>query len=463
MSVPQTLRRLRLRLTIWYAGTFLIILALLGIGMFATITARFDQELDLSLADATKQLSGLARQRGVAAAVDQLRIPDRTLVIADTTGVSAVGGALDPWLQALVQSASRSGRGKGSGATGANHRDGERILRAEAAPFRLGDGRAFVAVAVADEVELEDRYTALIAEFAAAGLIAAVLVAVGGWIVAGQSAAPVERSIEQMRRFMADAAHELRTPLTVVRSRAEVALQRSRSPDDYVDALRGIERESVRLARIVEDLLMLARADAGQRPIERERVFLDDVALDAAEAARVIAERKGVRLEVLEFEETPVVGDAALLRQVGLILLDNAIKFTPPGGLVQIAVRVSASGTPTLVVTDTGVGIGPDELPRIFERFYRGDPSRTRADSGSSTEGAGLGLAIAKWIVEEHRAVILVSSRVGSGTQITVEFPPATTNGAVDRGQSEARRAVEGTAAGSKSGTDVGDLTSDQA
>ncbi len=435
VPVPQTLRRLRLRLTIWYAVTFLIILALLGIGMFATITSRFDRDLDSSLVDATKQLSLLASQRGVSAAVDQLRIPDRTLAIADSTGVSVAGGALEPWLRALAQSTARTGVGGGSGGGGqaANHGEDDRILRANATPFRLADGREYVAVAVADEIELEDRYTALIAEFAAAGLIAAILVAIGGWIVAGQSAAPIEGSIEQMRRFMADAAHELRTPLTIVRSRAEVALQRPRSSDEYAEALRGIERESIRLGRIVEDLLTLARADAGQRPIARERVFLDDVALDAAEAARVIAERKSVRLEVLDFEEAPVVGDASLLRQLGLILLDNAIKFTPPGGSVRVSVRTTPNGAPALVVSDTGVGIGADELPRIFERFYRGDPSRTRADtSGGPTEGAGLGLSIAQWIAEEHRAVILVASTPGSGTEVTVQFPAG--EGALDRG-----------------------------
>ncbi len=439
MSVPQTLRRLRLRLTIWYAGTFLIILALLGIGLFATITSRFDRDLDLSLVDATRQLSLLARERGVAAAVDQLRIPDRRLAIADAAGLPIAGGPIDPWLQGVAQAAAHSG------ARGGSHGEGERILRAQAAPFRSSDGRTLVAVAVADEVELEDRYTALIAEFAAASVIAAILVAIGGWVVAGQSAAPVERSMEQMRRFMADAAHELRTPLTVVRSRAEVALQRSRSADDYVDALRGIERESIRLGRIVEDLLTLARADAGQRPIERERVFLDDVALDAAEAARVIADRKGVRLEVAEFEEAPVVGDAALLRQLGLILLDNAVKFTAPGGLVRIAVRIEPSGSPMLAVSDTGVGIGTEELPRIFERFYRGDPARTRSDGGGggATEGAGLGLSIAKWIAEEHLAAIVVSSRPGSGTEVKVEFPPATANGVLDRGQSGALLGVD--------------------
>ena len=162
-------------------------------------------------------------------------------------------------------------------------------------------------------------------------------------------------------------------------------------------------------------------------------MFLDDVALDAAEAARVIAERKSVRLEVLDFEEAPVVGDASLLRQLGLILLDNAIKFTPPGGSVRVSVRTTPNGAPALVVSDTGVGIGADELPRIFERFYRGDPSRTRADtSGGPTEGAGLGLSIAQWIAEEHRAEILVASTPGSGTEVTVQFPAG--EGALDRG-----------------------------
>jgi signal transduction histidine kinase len=137
-----------------------------------------------------------------------------------------------------------------------------------------------------------------------------------------------------------------------VRSRAEVALQRARTPDEYVQALHAIERETERLGGIVEDLLMLARADAGQRPIERRRIFLDDLTLDAAESARIIADRKAVRLEVEEFEEAAVNGDPTLLRQLVLILLDNAIKFTDPGGVVRVGVRADAS-VATLTVTDT--------------------------------------------------------------------------------------------------------------
>jgi len=223
-----------------------------------------------------------------------------------------------------------------------------------------------------------------------------------------------------MRRFMADAAHELRTPLTVLRGRAEIALQQSRAASEYEDALRGIETEAKRLGTIVEDLLILARADAGERPIARERVFLDDLTLDAAGTARVVAQAKGVQLDVGDFEEAPVEGDPTLLRQLVMILLDNAVKFTATGGHVRVSVNAPEQ-RPQLVVEDSGVGIAADQLPHVFERFYRGDPARTRAN-GNGADGAGLGLSIAKWIADVHHAEIVVSSEPGHGTKVTVLF-----------------------------------------
>ena len=277
-----------------------------------------------------------------------------------------------------------------------------------------------VAVAVADKVELEDRYAALIATFGAAAAAALLLVVVGGWFLVRKSTAPVERTIEHMRRFMADAAHELRTPLTVLRSRAEVALQQPRLAGDYQEALLGIEREAKRLGSIVEDLLILARADAGERPIARERVYLDDLTLDAAGAARVVAQAKGVAVELEEFDEAPVQGDPTLLRQMVMILLDNAVKFTAQGGRVRVRVG-SPADRPTLVVEDTGVGIAPEQLPHVFERFYRGDPARTRGNGGAP-DGAGLGLSIAKWIADAHGAEIALASELGAGTRVSVRF-----------------------------------------
>jgi signal transduction histidine kinase len=223
---------------------------------------------------------------------------------------------------------------------------------------------------------------------------------------------------------MADAAHELRTPLAVARARAEVALQRSREPAEYVEALRGIERETTRLGRLVEDLLILARADAGERPVARQRVFLDDIALDAAEAARAIADRKQVRLEVADFEEAPVNADPELLRQLVMILLDNAIKFTPATRFVRVQV-ISGPSRVSLTVADEGIGIHADQLPHVYERFYRGDPSRTRSgtSNGNGFDGAGLGLSIAQWIVTEHDGTMAIESQPGTGTKVSVHLP----------------------------------------
>jgi len=424
--LSTSLDRLRLRLTAWYVGTFFVILALLGVGMFASITRKFDSELDASLRDATRELIRVARVRDSTAIgsapvlFDVIRdphIPGRELFLADTLGRSN-GATLDPWLRDLSRDAWRNraiDRVHNAGA--------DRLLRAHGEAFVLPHGGVFVAIAVADEIELEDRYASLIAAFGVSALVAIVLVAAGGWLLARQSTAPVEEAFSHMRRFMADAAHELRTPLTVVRARAEVALQRAREPSEYVEALRGIERESTRIGRLVEDLLMLARADAGERPIERQRVFLDDIVLDAAEAARVIADRRVVRLEVADFEEAPVFGDQALLRQLVMILLDNAIKFTRTNGVVRVQV-LSNTATVRLVVTDDGTGIHPDQLPHVFDRFYRGDPSRTRGESlGDGFDGAGLGLSIAQWIATEHNGTITIESEPGQGTRVAVQFP----------------------------------------
>ena len=434
MTQTASLSRLRRRLTTWYALTFLGVLALLGVAVFAAITKQFDRELDASLAVDAGELARVMTARAVAGEgapsydpVRDLRIPGRELFVLDSSGRVVAGGAttgVPVWIEELAVQAWRH-----NAPSVAQHRMDERILRAHAEPIRSAHA-AGVVVAIADEVELEDRYTLLIAGFAGASLVALVLVAVGGWIIARQAAEPIERAIDNMRRFMADAAHELRTPVTAIRSRAEVTAQRSRSPEEYVRALSAIEAESARLGRIVEDLLTLARADARERPIEMRRLFLDDVALDAAEAARPMADKKGVQVEVGEFEEAAVLGDAGLLRQLVMILLDNAIKFTPPAGRVRVDVR-HAGPDASVIVSDTGVGIAQDQLPHIFERFYRGDPSRTRetgGDADGQAPGVGLGLSIARWIVDEHKGSIAVESPPAGGTRIAVTVP-ADSNG----------------------------------
>jgi signal transduction histidine kinase len=421
MTAPPV-ERLRRRLTAWYVVTFCIILALLFGGLFFVIRGQLAEQLDKSLRDATTELARAARIREtesaratgqVMDAVDELHIPDRQLYLLTATGEPVKPAGADQWIRSAARRASKEG------SINEDHPiAGDKMLRLHAEPFRLSSGAPMIAAAVADKVELEDRYASLIGVFGAAAVAALVLVAVGGSILVGKSAKPVEQTMEQMRRFMADAAHELRTPITVLRSRAEIALQQPRDREAYVNALRGVESESIRLGRIVDDLLILARADAGDRPIERKEFQLDDLALDAAAAAGAVAQSKQVGVIVGNLDSAVIDGDSELVRRLMMILLDNAIKFTPAGREVRLSVFADTTSA-TLVVEDSGIGIPPEQLPQVFDRFYRGDPARGRS------EGAGLGLSIARWIADAHRARIEVSSAERSGTRIEVTFPIA--------------------------------------
>ena len=414
------LARLRLQLTAWYVGVFTLVLALLGAGLFLTIRHQMSRHLDRSLGAAAAALEEAARIRetertaargAVVDAVDELHIPDRSLYLLDERGDPIKPVQAPEWVRAAARNAVRSEHGYRN----VEAPDG-RELRLYAERFTGTAGTPYVAAVVADRMELEDEYTALIETFAAAALAALLLVGGGGYFLVRKSTAPIERSMEHMRRFMADAAHELRTPIAILRTQADVALERPRESDQDRTAFQSIERETARLGRIVGDLLTLARADAGERPIAREPLYLDDAAAEAVDAVRALAEHKRIQIEVGTFEEAKISGDATLVRQLLLIVLDNAIKYTPEGGHVRLDVS-SQNGTAAVVVTDTGVGIAADQLPLVFERFYRGEPARR------DVEGAGLGLAIARWIADAHGAHIDIRSTPGAGTRVTVGFP----------------------------------------
>jgi signal transduction histidine kinase len=304
--------------------------------------------------------------------------------------------------------------------SGKGYRDVEaphdRELRLYAERFSGTHGTPYVAAALADRVELEDQYASLVEAFAAAALAALLLASAGSYVLVRKSTAPIERSMQQMRRFMADAAHELRTPITILRTRAEVASAEAREPARDRATLEAIEREAARLGAIAGDLLTLARADAGEWPVAREPLYLDDAAAAAVDSVQALARSKGVTLDVGAFEEAPIIGDPALVRQLLLAVLDNAIKYTPSGGHVRLDVSAQ-NGVAVAAVTDTGVGIPADALALVFDRFYRAEPARRQV------EGAGLGLAIARWIAQAHGARIELTSTLGQGTSVTIKFP----------------------------------------
>src|SRR5437773_5751938 len=325
------LARLRLRLTLWYAATFAVILVALGGGLLVAmrqwLSHRLDHSLQVASAALIRATHTLEQERattGVSDAVEELHIPDRDLYLLDTTGRPLTPARADAWIVAAARTAVRTGRAQ----INAESPDG-REIRVYAESFTGQGGATYVAAVGADRMEFDDQNAALLGAFAGAALVALLLVTGGGFVLARKSTIPVERSMEQTRRFMADAAHELRTPVAVLRARAEVALAHARDPARDDATLRAIEGESDRLGVIVGDLLTLARADAGERPVAREPLYLDDIAADALEAARALAQRKGVVLEVGSFEEARITGDPALVRRLLIIVLDNAIKYTP--------------------------------------------------------------------------------------------------------------------------------------
>jgi signal transduction histidine kinase len=418
-GAPDPLARLRLRLTLWYGGIFSLILVSLGGGIFLAVRHQLARQLDASLRTATAALQRAARIREVERAratgpvvdaVAELHVPGRMLYLLDGNGEPISSHDAPDWVRAAAQRAA-PGRPLDLDIDLPH----EHELRLHAERFTSGAGATYVAVAVANRLELEERYASLFEVFAAAALVALLLMAGGGYVLVRQSTAPVERSMDQMRRFMADAAHELRTPVTLLRTRAEVALGQERAPERDAATLQAVGREAERLGAIVGDLLTLARADAGEQPAIRETVYLDDQAADAVESIRALSQRAGVALEVGAFEEAPISGDPVLVRRLLMILLENAVKFTPAGGRVRLDVA-ARDGQRAVVITDTGTGIPPEDLPHVFERFFRGESARR------GSEGAGLGLAIARWIVTLHGARIDIRSAPGEGTRVEVTF-----------------------------------------
>jgi heavy metal sensor kinase len=231
----------------------------------------------------------------------------------------------------------------------------------------------------------------------------------------------LDESFEQQRRFMADASHELRTPVAIVSGEAELALsKRDRPVDDLRDALATIRDEGRRLKRIVDELFLLARANAGDQPLAPEHLYLGEMASDCMRAMRTIADQKDITLSYTGDEDLPFFGDEALLRRLVMNLLDNAIKYTPAGGDVEVRAG-RENGSYVLAVRDSGPGIPAEAQPHIFDRFYRA--RRDRVASASATTSAGLGLAIARWVAELHGGTLTLGETSERGTTVVARLP----------------------------------------
>jgi two-component system OmpR family sensor kinase len=229
----------------------------------------------------------------------------------------------------------------------------------------------------------------------------------------------LEASLTQQRQFMADASHELRTPVATTRAAASVALQQPhRDERDYRETLGIIEQETARLSRIVNDMFTLARADAGNYPVHATPMYLDEVLDDVVRAARVLASQKDVAIEPVTIPSAAFNGDEDLISRLIVNLLDNAVRHAPPGSTVRADLVQTDHGY-AISISDGGPGIPPEVQPHIFERFYRADAARGRGHS----DGAGLGLALARWIAKAHGGDVVLAQSSQAGTTFTVTLP----------------------------------------
>jgi signal transduction histidine kinase len=245
-----------------------------------------------------------------------------------------------------------------------------------------------------------------------------VVAAAGGFYLASVGLRPITEALRLQRQFMADASHELRTPVSVARAAADVALSRPhRDEPEYREALTIVGAQATRLGRLVEDMLVLARADAGGYQLRPVNLYFDELVADCRRAVDLLATERGVTIRLAGATDLACRGDEDLLRRLVLNVLQNAVQHSPAGGAVVVDLDQEA-GRVRLRVTDTGPGIAPADRERIFDRFVQLDPSRRG-------QGTGLGLPIARWIAEAHRGTVFLERSGPDGSTFCVVLPAA--------------------------------------
>ncbi len=418
------LRRTRLRLMAWSGGLTLVVLLVLGSAVYLAVAGALASNNADLLARRAVQLGRFIQERGLPPEGRGLGItfggeasgtlalvvrPDGTVAGAGPTG--SISGLPD---QAGVDAA------LGRGSSVRDLRVDDLDVRAYSLSVPSVDGTYVVQVIGerASEVRL---LTTLLLVLVGAGLVALALASALGFVYAGRALVPIRSSmarrdaaLRRQREFTANASHELRAPLTVVRASVADLRRNADEPVRAVGAaLDDIDSEVVHLTALVDDLLLLARTDSGAIELGFEALDLADVAAEVAGAIGPVAAERGVRV-VLDPRPAQMDGDPLRLRQLATILVDNAVAHCGAGGLVAVTVRPEGEDV-TLVVDDDGPGIRPEDLPHVFERFWRADD----APPG----GTGLGLAIAAWIVEGHGGTISAANRPEGGARLAVRLP----------------------------------------
>jgi signal transduction histidine kinase len=424
------IRRTRWRLIAWSGGTTLAILVVLGIAIYSaaasSLAASGIAQLRARLGDVIVGLSAPPLQGPAGPMITVTSDPTQpgVLIGGTSSGTIAFAGPLDVLDEVPVPSpgvdeeildvadvAIREAIDK-DGEVVSDGMMGSTPVRVLATLVTTPAG-TMAAVVLGDRTAELATLQTLLAVLLLGGLAVLAASVAAGYVFAGRALVPIRDSIRRQREFAADASHELRTPLSITRAAiAELRLGR-RDPAVVDRALDDLEAGAGRLEQLVDDLLLLARADAEAIEMQSRDTDLGLVAAEAAESLEPVAATRGVQLS-LDLEPAPLWGDEARLRQLVSILVDNAIRHSPGGGRVMVTVRPAETGA-VLTVDDEGRGIAPDHLGRVFERFWRAPD----APAG----GTGLGLAIGRWIVDRHRGTISAENRIpGPGARFVVQM-----------------------------------------
>jgi signal transduction histidine kinase len=425
--------QIRRRLTAGYVGILALILLLFGaivVGGFYLLVGNQQDELLSGRAESkSKELLGNLVYGG------QTRVPispesDVALAIVrpdPTASYPAEQGrrAPNPYLGLPYAGLARDAAWR-KDVTAENVPGPDGPVRVVSYPVELESGPVIAVVQAAQPRSVVwERVNALILVLVPVGLGALALAAVGGLFVSGRAMRPVRESFERQRTFIADASHELKTPLTLIRADAEVLSRGLADPamaDDNRELVEDLLGETDRMSAVLSDLLLLARLDADRLSVSREPFDLAAVLSETTERFATRAAAEGKTLEVHHSGKLPARGDAARTGQILAALLDNALRFTPPGGLVTIEGR-TADRRVEAIVADTGPGIPPENLGRVFERFYRADPQSAARTRGPTGGGTGLGLAIARDLARVQGGELSASGGEGGGARFTLRVP----------------------------------------
>lgn len=470
------IQTVRWRLTLWYMSVLALVMVAFSFTLYALLSRALYNRMDtglravieISIRSLSNDLEeGQSRESAARSTVAEISNPQQAIAIFDVSGQLMAENNPDEGFPLRLPNPESIPEDDASVYTVVEDDDDEderHRVAVRRARFPMSE-TSFIVLASQPLEEVEEELESVRQPLIAAGFLSLALAGIGGWFLARKSLAPVvamagsarrisAESLEQQlpvvnprdelgqlattfnellarlhsafaqqRRFMADASHELQTPLSVMHTAAGVTLKKqNRNEEEYREAIQMMDEQTQRLTKIVKDMFTLARADAGRYPLQKKSLYLNDLLDEVGRAAKVLARNKEISLEVSNLPDAVFHGDADLIRRLMLNLVENAIKYTPPGGSVRASLTL-AHERYHFAVSDTGPGVPEEARNRIFERFYRVDKARSRSEDAANGGGAGLGLSIASWIAEIHQGSLSLAPSNPPGATFIASLP----------------------------------------